>query len=78
MLFVWRDPGKKTSDVENLGEVSLAHSGLREKDLENLIAKHIEKLVRTDQLMVIMQERSRMEEPDILAKMNLALSLSSN
>ena len=67
MLFVWRDAGTKTSDVEKLREVSLAHSGLREKDLENLIAKRIDQLVRTDQLMVIMQERSRKEEPDILA-----------
>ena len=67
MLFVWRDPGTKTSDVEKLREVSLAHSGLHEKDLENLIAKRIEYLVRDDQLMVIMQERSRQEEPDILA-----------
>ncbi len=67
MLFVWRDPGKETSDVEKLSEVSLADSGLHEKDLENLISKRIEQLVRTDQLMVIMQERSRKEEPDILA-----------
>ena len=67
MLFVWRDPGKEISDVEKLSEVSLADSGLHEKDLENLISKRIEQLVRTDQLMVIMQERSRKEEPDILA-----------
>ena len=66
MLFVWRDPGKETSDIEKLNEVSLADSGLREKDLENLISKRIEQLIRTDQLMVIMQERSRQEEPDIL------------
>ena len=67
MLFVWRDPGKETSDVKKLSEVSLAKSGLHEKDLEILIANRIEELVRTDQLMVIMRERSRQEEPDILA-----------
>ncbi len=67
MLFVWRDAGTEISDVEKLKEVSLADSGLHEKDLENLISKRIDQLVRTDQLMVIMQERSRQEEPDILA-----------
>lgn len=67
MLFAWKDPGKETSDVEKLNEVRLADSGLREKDLENLISKRIEQLVRTDQLMVILQERSRQKEPDILA-----------
>ncbi|MFH0992405.1 MAG: hypothetical protein V1799_20585 [bacterium] len=67
MLFEWKDAGKDTSDVEKLKEVRLADSGLRERDLENLISKRIEQLVRTDQLMVIMQERSRQEEPDILA-----------
>lgn len=67
MLFVWKDPGNDTSDVEKLNEVRLVDSGLHEKDIENLISKRIEQLVRTDQLMVIMQERSRQEEPDILA-----------
>ena len=57
MLFVWRDPGKETSEVEKLREVSLADSGLHEEDIENLISKRIEQLIRTDQLMVIMQER---------------------
>lgn len=67
MLFAWKDQGKETSDVDKLKEICLADSGLLEKDMENLISKRIEKLVRTDQIMVIMQERSRQEEPDILA-----------
>lgn len=67
MLFLWKEPGSNESDVEKVKEVSLAASGLKEKDLENIISKRIDELVRTDQLMVIMQERSRQEEPDILA-----------
>ena len=55
------------SDIKQVAEESLADSGLREKDLENLISQRLEQLVRIDQLMVIMQERSRQEEPDILA-----------
>ena len=67
MLYVWRDAGQDASDITEVPEESLAGSGLHEKDLENLISKRIEQLVRTDQLMVIMQERSGKEEPDILA-----------
>ena len=67
MLYVWSDTGKDASDIKQVSEESLANSGLREKDLENLISKRLEQLVRIDQLMVIMQERSRQEEPDILA-----------
>jgi len=67
MLFKWDRPGSVDSDINKLKEVPLASSGLKEKDLENIIAKRIEELVRTDQLMVIMQERQRQEEPDIIA-----------
>lgn len=67
MLFQWNNPGSDDSDVAKVKEISLASSGLKEKDLENVISKRIERLVRTDQLMVIMQERQRQEEPDILA-----------
>lgn len=67
MLYKWDSAGTSSSDIEKVKEVTLASSGLKEKDLENIIAKKIDELVRTDQLMVIMQERSRQEEPDILA-----------
>ena len=67
MLYKWINPGKVGSEIEKIQEISLKDSGLIEKDLENIIATKIEKLVRTDQLMVIFQERSRQEEPDILA-----------
>ncbi len=38
-----------------------------ERKSSNLGSKKIDEIVRTDQLMLIMQERSRQEEPDILA-----------
>lgn len=67
MLFEWINPGKQDSDIEKVKEIDLASSGLLEKDLENIVAKRIENIVRTDQLMVILQERLRQEEPDVLA-----------
>ena len=59
MLFQWNNPGSDDSDVKKVKEVSLASSCLKENDLENVISKRIDELVRTDQLMVIMQERTR-------------------
>lgn len=67
MLYIWKSPDKEDSDVEKVKEVSLASSRLKEKNLESIISKRIEDLVRTDQLMVVMHERQRQEEPDILA-----------
>jgi len=67
MLFKWNRPGTEDSDISKLNECSLASSGLKEKDLENLLSKRIQDLVRTDQLMVIMQQRKRQEDPDVLA-----------
>jgi hypothetical protein len=67
MIFKWKNPGDNSSGIEKVKEINLASFGLKEKDLENLVAKNIESIVRTDQLMVILQERSRQEEPDVLA-----------
>jgi len=67
MLFKWNEAGSASSDIEKVKEVTLRSAGVKEKDLENIIAKKIDELVRTDQLMVIMQERSWQEEPDLLA-----------
>ena len=66
MLYKWIAPGLINCDIGKIQEISLASSGLKEKDLENIIAKRIDELVRTDQLMLIMQERQRQEEPDII------------
>lgn len=66
MLYKWVNPKLANSDIDKIKEISLASSDLKEKDLENIIAKRIDELVRTDQLMVIMQERQRQEEPDII------------
>jgi hypothetical protein len=46
---------------------TLQQLGWDEKDLENLVSKHIDRVVREDQLLVIHQERRYQEEPDILA-----------
>lgn len=66
MLYKWINPGIEDSNIDKVKEISLASSNLKEKDLENILAKKIDDLVRTDQLMVIMQERQRQEEPDII------------
>ncbi|USD39588.1 hypothetical protein [Ferrimonas sp. SCSIO 43195] len=67
MLYKWKNPGQNDSDIDKVKEISLSSSNLKEKDLENIIAKRIDDLVRTDQLMILMQERQRQEEPDIIA-----------
>ncbi len=67
MLFKWTKSKESESDIERVSEIALADAQLKEKDLENIIARKIEDLVRTDQLMVILQERRMKEEPDILA-----------
>lgn len=59
-----------TMDKSALSEVTpskLQDLGWLEKDLENLVAKHIDRIVREDQLLVIHQERRFKEEPDIMA-----------
>lgn len=56
-----------TTSIEKIKGTTLAKLELKEKDLENIIVENIESLVRTDQLLVIMQERSYKEEADILA-----------
>jgi len=38
-----------------------------EKDLENLVANHIDRIILEDQLLVIHQERQYQEEPDLMA-----------
>jgi len=67
MLFQWENQGTIESDVKKVKDITLASCRLKEKDLENIISKRIDELVRTDQLMIILQERQMKEEPDILA-----------
>lgn len=58
------------SDKTELNQVkptNLAAIGWSEKDLERLLARHIDRIVREDQLFVIHQERQYQEEPDIMA-----------
>jgi hypothetical protein len=61
---------QENSDTASFDPVplsKLAKAGWKEKDLENVLAKRIEYVVRGDQLMVIFQERRFQEEADILA-----------
>jgi hypothetical protein len=65
MLFYLKETDK--SALEEVWPTTLQELGWVEKDLENLVARHIDRIVREDQLFVIHQERRYQEEPDILA-----------
>lgn len=65
MLFYLKETDK--SALEEVRPTTLQKLGWVEKDLENLVARHIDRIVREDQLLVIHQERRYQEEPDILA-----------
>lgn len=58
---------KDKSSVTDAPATTLQALGWLEKDLEELVAQHIDKVVREDQLLVIDQERKGQEAPDILA-----------
>ncbi len=57
----------KKGDYKKVDRVTLKDAGWTEKDLENLISKHITDLISTNDLMTIFTERPLQEEPDILA-----------
>lgn len=65
MLFYLNDNDKKT--LETVKRTNLDYIGWKEKDLEDLISHNIERVISTDSLMTIFQERRGKEEPDILA-----------
>lgn len=65
MLFYLNDNDKKV--LETVKRTNLASINWKEKDLENLISHNIEKIISSDGLMTIFQERRGKEEPDILA-----------
>lgn len=54
-------------DYSKVKRVTLADIGWKEIDLQNLLSKHIQDLISTNELMTIFNERPRQEEPDILA-----------
>ncbi|KOS68957.1 hypothetical protein AEA09_10635 [Lysinibacillus contaminans] len=54
-------------DYEKVKRVSLQSIGWTEKNLESLVSKHIQDFISSKDLMTIFNERSRQEEPDILA-----------
>jgi hypothetical protein len=65
MLF-YLDHQNRTN-LERVQSTTLQARGWTERDLENLIAHHIDRIIREDDLLVISQERSYQEEPDIMA-----------
>lgn len=65
MLFYLNDSNKKL--LETVKRSNLALINWTEKDLEDLIANNISKIISEDTLMTIFQERRGKEEPDILA-----------
>ena len=65
MLF-YLDKADRTS-LKPVPGTTLARHGWNEKELEELVAQHIDHIVRESQLLVIHQERRYQEEPDIMA-----------
>lgn len=65
MLFYLNDINK--TDLTAVNRTNLNSIGWIEKDLEDLISHNIKRLISTDSLMTIFQERRGKEEPDILA-----------
>jgi len=55
------------SDYQKVKRTTLSAAGWNEKDLENLLSKHISDLLSSNALMTIFTERPRQEEPDVLA-----------
>ena len=58
---------KITKDYAKVNRVTLSSFGWKEEDLQELLSKHIQDLISSNELMTIFNERRRQEEPDILA-----------
>ncbi|MEX2375653.1 MAG: hypothetical protein WD942_08740 [Dehalococcoidia bacterium] len=65
MLF-YLDHENRT-DIDPVQATTLQQLNWTELDLENLIARHIDRVIREDELLVVGQERRYQEEPDIMA-----------
>lgn len=65
MLYYLDEADKQALD--RVESTSFDSIGWSEKDLENLIARNIDKIISEEELFVINQERRGVEEPDILA-----------
>ncbi len=65
MLFYLAKDDK--TSLKPVPGTTLARHGWTEKQLEDLVAQHIDNVVRESQLLVIHQERQYQEEPDIMA-----------
>jgi len=68
MLYLLaRTVGSKEPDLKEVSVSSLENANWTEKNLENVLSKRIDLVLRESQLMVIFQERQWQEEADILA-----------
>lgn len=65
-MLYYLDSQEKTK-LAPVKEIALSDIGWKEIDLEDLLGKHIDKVVRADQLFVIARERRMQEEADIMA-----------
>ena len=65
MLYYLKNDNK--THLTKVKRTNLANLGWKEKDLENLIANNISKILSEESLMTIFQERQFQEEPDIMA-----------
>lgn len=54
-------------EYQKVKRVALADLGWKEKDLERLMSHNIQDFISSNDLMTIFTERSRQEEPDIMA-----------
>ena len=58
---------KNRQKYQRVRRVTLADIGWKEKDLERLLSNNLYDFINSNELMVIFNERSRQEEPDLLA-----------
>ena len=58
---------EKRYEYQKVKRVTLADIGWKEKDLESLMSYNIQDFISSNDLMTIFTERSRQEEPDIMA-----------
>lgn len=69
MLYHLPEKGKggRRGGLVSVQQSSLEEAGWSEKDLEDMLAENLPKILREDYLMVIFQERLGKAEPDLLA-----------
>ena len=68
MLFqITKSPSQDTRDLKRVEATTLSGIGLKELDLQELLFKNVNLVIRSTELLPIAQSRRWQEEPDILA-----------